>query len=44
MLFGDPLSVESIPFTHLPKNKDIDDCEIIDYKVTNKEAIHKVLI
>ena len=37
MLFGEPLLIESIPFTHLPKNKDIDDCEVIDYKVTNKE-------
>lgn len=37
MLFGEPLLIKSIPFTHLPKNKDIDECEVIDYKVIDKE-------
>lgn len=37
MLFGKPLSMETIPFTHLPKNKNINDCEVIDYQVLERE-------
>lgn len=35
MLFGKPLSEQSIPFSNLPKDKDMYKCDVIDYKVIN---------
>lgn len=35
--FGKPLELMTIPFTHLPKGKDLDDCEVVDYKIVDKE-------
>lgn len=35
--FGRPLEEPTIPFTLLPKDKPLDDCEVVDYKVIEKE-------
>ena len=37
MLFGKPLSESSTPFTHLPKNKDLDECTVVDIKVEERK-------
>lgn len=37
--FGRPLDKPTIPFTLLPKDKPLDDCEVVDYKVIEKEHI-----
>ena len=36
-VFGRPLDTPTIPFTLLPKDKPLDDCEVVDYIVENKE-------
>ena len=36
-VFGKPLDTPTIPFTFLPKDKTLDECEIIDYKIIEKE-------
>lgn len=35
--FGRPLEEPTIPFTLLPKDKPLDECEVVDYKVIEKE-------
>lgn len=37
--FGRPLKQQTIPFTFLPKDKKLEECEVIDYKVEDKEYI-----
>ena len=37
VLFGRPLSQPTIPFTLLPKNKTIDEMEVVEVKVIEKE-------
>lgn len=37
MLFGKPLNVETAPFSNLPKDKNMYDCDVIDYKIINDE-------
>ena len=41
MVFGKPLNQPTIPFTHLPKDKDLMECEVVDYEIKNKEYIEK---
>ncbi len=36
-VYGRPLSQPTIPFTLLPKVKDIKECEVVELKVTDKE-------
>lgn len=33
VLFGKPLNQSTIPFTHLPKDKELMDCEVVEFKV-----------
>ena len=35
--FGRPLEEPTIPFTLLPKDKPLDDCEVVDFRVIEKE-------
>jgi len=37
LAFGKPLKQKTIPFTLLPKDKDLDDCEVIEFKKIDKE-------
>lgn len=37
LAFGKPLNESTIPFTCLPKGKKLDDCEVVDYKIVDKE-------
>lgn len=37
VLFGRPLSQPTIPFTLLPKGKEIDEMEVIETNIINKE-------
>lgn len=39
-LYGRPLENLTIPFTHLPRDKKLEECDVIDYVVEEKE--HKV--
>ena len=39
VVFGRPLKEQTIPFTFLPKDKKLDDCEIIEMKKIDKEFI-----
>lgn len=36
-LYGKPLNELTIPFTHIPKNKKLEECEVIDYVVEENE-------
>ena len=36
-LFGRPLEQRTIPFTFLPKDKELKECEVVDYIVEEKE-------
>lgn len=35
--FGRPLKQQTIPFTMLPKDKQLDDCEVVEIKKVDKE-------
>ena len=37
--FGKPLDKKTIPFTFLPKDKTLDECEVADFKVEEKEQM-----
>jgi len=37
IVFGKPLEEKTIPFTFLPKDKELMECDVIDYKVEKKE-------
>ncbi len=37
VLFGRPLSQPTIPFTLLPKGKEIDEMEVVETNIINKE-------
>lgn len=37
-LFGKPLSKPTIPYTHMPKDKDIDECVVVDYIVEERDV------
>lgn len=36
-LQGKPLDQMVIPYTHLPKDKLLDECEVVDYTIEEKE-------
>ena len=36
-VYGKPLANPTIPFTFLPKDKPLDECEVVEYKVIKKE-------
>lgn len=36
-LQGKPLDQMVIPYTFLPKNKPLNECEVVDYKIEEKE-------
>lgn len=38
-VFGRPLDTPTIPYTLLPKDKPLDDCEVVDYEVEDKEFV-----
>lgn len=38
-LFGRPLDQKTIPYTFLPKDKPLEECEIVDMIVAEKEHI-----
>ena len=38
-VFGRPLDTPTIPFTFLPNDKPLDECEVIDYKIQEKEHV-----
>ena len=38
-VYGRPLATPTIPFTMLPKDKPLDECEVVDYKIIEKEFI-----
>ena len=35
-VYGRPLDKPTIPFTMLPKDKPLDECEVVDFKVIEK--------
>ena len=37
IVFGRPLEQETIPFTFLPRDKELMDCEVMDFRVEEKE-------
>lgn len=37
--FGKPLDTPTIPFTHLPKDKPLDECEVVEFKADDKKFI-----
>ena len=39
VVFGKPLDTPTIPFTLLPKDKPLDDCEVVEHKVVDKEFV-----
>lgn len=38
-LQGRPLDQLVIPYTHLPKDKPLNDCEVVDYSIEEKEHV-----
>ena len=38
-VYGKPLDKPTIPFTFLPKDKSLDECEVVDYKVEEREFV-----
>lgn len=38
-LFGRPLDQKTIPYTFLPKDKDLEECDVVDFEITEKEHI-----
>ena len=36
-LFGRPLEQKTIPFTFLPRDKELMECDVVDYDVIGKE-------
>ena len=38
VMYGKPFEVPTIPFTFLPKDKKIDDSEIVDIRIKDKEV------
>lgn len=41
MVFGRPLNQKTIPFTLLPKDKELMDCEVIEKEIEEKEYIER---
>ena len=39
---GKPLEEKVIPYTFLPKGKSLEQCEVVDYEVIDKETTVKV--
>lgn len=44
MLFGRPLDENTIPFTLLPKGKNLNECEVVEYRVIDKKHETYILI
>ena len=36
VVFGKPLSQKTIPFTCLPRDKELMDCEVVEYEIKEK--------
>lgn len=41
VVFGRPLNQKTIPFTFLPKDKELMDCEVVEKKIEEKEYIER---
>jgi hypothetical protein len=38
-LVGRPLSQNAIPYTFLPRDKELDECEVVEYETKEKEFV-----
>lgn len=36
-VYGKPLNKPTTPFTFLPQDKELNDCEVVDYEIKNEE-------